>query len=244
MKIDKYIELYKNKTFESMNLYTKSKEIFSGGINHNVRFFKPYPFYTVKSKGKFLKDVDGNKYIDFWNGHWALILGHSPKTGTKNLIKQIKKGTLFGTANKASVKLGELINKAIPLAENIRFCTTGSEATMYAIRLARAKTRKRVIAKVIGGWHGFNSNLLQSVNYPYEVDEGMGLVEDEGQFIESIQFNDLDRSLKVLESIKDDLAGIIIEPVLGGAGCITPVDGYLEGLQDFARKNDSLFILD
>ena len=115
---------------------------------------------------------------------------------------------------------------------------------MYAIRLARAKTKKRVIAKVIGGWHGFNTNLLQSVNYPYEVDEGIGLVEDESQFVESIQFNDLDRSLKVLESIKDDLAGIIIEPILGGAGCITAVEGYLEGLQEFAKKNDSLLILD
>ena len=138
----------------------------------------------------------------------------------------------------------ESINKAIPNAENIRFSSTGSEATMYAIRLARAKTKKRVIAKVIGGWHGFDSNLLQSVNYPYETDEGMGLIEDEGQFIESIQFNDLDRSLKVLESIKDDLAGIIIEPILGGAGCITPTNGYLEGLQEFVKKNNSLLILD
>ncbi len=227
-----------------MNLYFKSKEIFPGGINHNIRYFKPYPFYTVKSKGKFLTDIDGNKYVDFWNGHWALIIGHSPKKVSNKLKKQLKKGTLFGTVNESSIKLGEMINKAIPLAENIRFSSTGSEATMYAIRLARAKTRKRFIAKVIGGWHGFNSNLLQSVNYPYEVDEGIGLIEDEGQFIESVQFNDLDRSLKVLESIKDDLAGIIIEPVLGGAGCITPQEGYLEGLQEFARQNDSLLILD
>jgi glutamate-1-semialdehyde 2,1-aminomutase len=244
MKIDNYIELYKNKTFESMNLYFKSKEIFPGGVNHNIRYFKPYPFFTVKAKGKYLKDIDGNKYIDFWNGHWALILGHSPKIVSDKLKKQLKKGTLYGTVNKKSIQLGELINKAIPLAENIRFSSTGSEATMYAIRLARAKTGKRVIAKVIGGWHGFNSNLLQSVNYPYEVDEGKGLIEDEEQFVESIQFNDLDRSIKVLESIKDDLAGIIIEPILGGAGCITPVDGYLEGLQEFVRKNDSLLILD
>lgn len=244
MKIDNYIELYKNKTFESMNLYFKSKEIFPGGVNHNIRYFKPYPFFTVKAKGKYLKDIDGNKYIDFWNGHWALILGHSPKIVSDKLKKQLKKGTLYGTVNKKSIQLGELINKAMPLAENIRFSSTGSEATMYAIRLARAKTGKRVIAKVIGGWHGFNSNLLQSVNYPYEVDEGKGLIEDEEQFVESIQFNDLDRSIKVLESIKDDLAGIIIEPILGGAGCITPVDGYLEGLQDFVRKNDSLLILD
>jgi glutamate-1-semialdehyde 2,1-aminomutase len=244
MKIDNYIELYKNKTFESMNLFFKSKEIFPGGVNHNIRYFKPYPFFTVKAKGKYLKDIDGNKYIDFWNGHWALILGHSPKIVSDKLKKQLKKGTLYGTVNKKSIQLGELINKAIPLAENIRFSSTGSEATMYAIRLARAKTGKRVIAKVIGGWHGFNSNLLQSVNYPYEVDEGKGLIEDEEQFVESIQFNDLDRSIKVLESIKDDLAGIIIEPILGGAGCITPVDGYLEGLQEFVRKNDSLLILD
>ncbi len=244
MKIDNYIELYKNKTFESMNLYFKSKEIFPGGVNHNIRYFKPYPFFTIKAKGKYLKDIDGNKYIDFWNGHWALILGHSPKIVSDKLKKQLKKGTLYGTVNKKSIQLGELINKAMPLAENIRFSSTGSEATMYAIRLARAKTGKRVIAKVIGGWHGFNSNLLQSVNYPYEVDEGKGLIEDEEQFVESIQFNDLDRSIKVLESIKDDLAGIIIEPILGGAGCITPVDGYLEGLQEFVRKNDSLLILD
>ena len=244
MKIDNYIELYKNKTFESMKLYFKSKEIFPGGVNHNIRYFKPYPFFTVNAKGKYLKDIDGNNYIDFWNGHWALILGHSPKIVSDKLKKQLKKGTLYGTVNKTSIKLAELIKQAIPLAENIRFSSTGSEATMYAIRLARAKTGKRVIAKVIGGWHGFNSNLLQSVNYPYEGDEGIGLIEDEGQFVESIQFNDLDKSIKVLESIKDDLAGIIIEPILGGAGCITPVDGYLEGLQEFARKNGSLLILD
>ncbi|MGN6348133.1 MAG: aspartate aminotransferase family protein [Candidatus Nitrosocosmicus sp.] len=244
MKIDSYIELYKNKTFESMNLYYKAKEIFPGGINHNIRFFNPYPFFTVKSKGKFLIDADGNKYIDFWNGHWALILGHSPKNVRKSLNKQLKNGTLFGTANKSTLQLGELIQEAISHAENIRFCTTGSEATMYAIRLARAKTKKRFIAKVMGGWHGFNSNLLQSVNYPFEQEEGVGLLEDEGQFIESIQFNDLDKSLKVLETIKDDLAGIIIEPILAGAGCITPVKGYLEGLQEFTNKNNSLLILD
>jgi len=227
-----------------MNLYFKSQEIFPGGINHNIRFYNPYPFFTKKAKGRILKDVDGNKYIDFWNGHWALILGHSPKIVTKKLKRQLNKGTLFGTANKVSVKLGEIITKAIPQAENIRFSSTGSEATMYAIRLARAKTRKRFIAKVIGGWHGFNSNLLQSVNYPYEIDEGIGLVEDESQYIESIQFNDLDKSLKVLESIKDDLAGIIVEPILGGAGCITPNEGYLQGLQEFSKKNNSLLILD
>jgi glutamate-1-semialdehyde 2,1-aminomutase len=126
----------------------------------------------------------------------------------------------------------------------MRFSSTGSEATMYAVRLARAKTGRRVIAKAIGGWHGFNTTLMQTVNYPFEAEEGPGLVQDEGQYVESIPFNNLDASLKVLETIKDDLACVIIEPVLGGAGCITPVDGYLQGLQEFAKKNGSLFILD
>ena len=115
---------------------------------------------------------------------------------------------------------------------------------MYAIRLARARTGRRVVAKIVGGWHGYNTNLLQSVNYPFELDEGLGLIQDEEQFVESIPFNDLERSLKILNTIRDDLACIIVEPVLGGAGCITPERDYLHGLQEFAKANDALFILD
>jgi glutamate-1-semialdehyde 2,1-aminomutase len=177
-------------------------------------------------------------------GHWAQILGHASRPITTALATQVRKGTLYGTVNEASVELGSLIQKVMPLAELLRFSSTGSEATMYAIRLARAKTGRRVIAKIIGGWHGFNSPLLQTVNYPFEYEEGPGLIQDEEQFIESIPFNDLDRSTKILESIKDDLAGIIVEPVLGGAGCIPPQEGYLTGLQEFARRTGSMFILD
>ena len=177
-------------------------------------------------------------------GHWALILGHSPDAVSKPLLKQITKGTLYGTANDLSVYLGETIQKLMPRAEYIRFSSTGSEATMYAVRLARAKTGRRVIAKVLGGWHGYNTSLMYAVNYPFEIQEGPGLIEDEERYIKAIPFNDLQKSLKILESVKDDLSCIVVEPVLGGAGCITPIDGYLQGLQEFAKKNDSLFILD
>jgi glutamate-1-semialdehyde 2,1-aminomutase len=177
-------------------------------------------------------------------GHWALILGHSPNTVSKPLLKQITKGTLYGTANDLSVDLGETIQNLMPRAEHIRFSSTGSEATMYAVRLARAKTGRRVIAKILGGWHGYNTSLMYAVNYPFEIQEGPGLIQEEERFVKAIPFNDLQESLKILESIKDDLACIVVEPVLGGAGCITPIDGYLQGLQEFAKKNDSLFILD
>lgn len=239
-----YQSIYENKTRRSKLWYSRAMNTFPGGVNHNIRFFEPYPFVTNAAKGKYVFDVDGNKYIDYWMGHWALIFGHSPKPVVKHLSEQIKNGILYGTVNDVSVELGEAIQKLMPKAENIRFSNTGAEATMYAVRLARAKTGRRVIAKVIGGWHGFNTTLMQTVNYPFELQEGPGIVDDESQFVESITFNDLDRSLKVLESVKDDLACIIVEPLLGSAGCITATDGYLEGLQEFANKNGSLFILD
>ena len=150
-------------------------------------------------------------------GHWALILGHSPNTVSKLLLKQITKGTLYGTANDLSVDLGETIQNLMPRAEHIRFSSTGSEATMYAVRLARAKTGRRVIAKVLGGWHGYNTSLMYAVNYPFEIQEGPGLIQEEERFVKAIPFNDLQESLKILESVKDDLACIVVEPVLGGA---------------------------
>jgi glutamate-1-semialdehyde 2,1-aminomutase len=238
------LQNYKHKTIKSSRLYSRAVKVFPGGVSHNIRYFEPYPFFVTGAKGKQLIDVDGNKYTDYWMGHWALILGHSPKVVVDALAQQAKNGMLYGTVNEVSVELAETIQKLMPQAEMMRFSSTGSEATMYAIRLARARTGRRIVAKAIGGWHGFNTTLMQAVNYPFEQEEGLGLVQDEGQFVESISFNNLGASLKVLETVKDDLACIIIEPVLGGAGCVPPIDGYLRGLEEFAKKNGSLFILD
>ena len=235
---------YSKRTRKSRQLYRESLLCFHGGISHNIRHFEPYPFYTKSAKGKNLLDVDGNKYTDYWMGHWALLIGHSHPVVASAVRNQANSGTLFGTVNKLSLDLAYAIKDAMPRAELIRYSSTGSEATMYAIRLARARTGRRVVAKIVGGWHGYNTNLLQSVNYPFELDEGLGLIQDEEQFVESIPFNDLERSLKILNTIRDDLACIIVEPVLGGAGCITPQRDYLHGLQEFAKANDALFILD
>jgi glutamate-1-semialdehyde 2,1-aminomutase len=239
-----FLRNYERNTVKSRRLYMRSTKVFPGGISHNIRYFEPYPFFAESARGKRLTDADGNSYTDYWMGHWALILGHSPKPVADALAAQARSGTLYGTVNRPSVELAEMIQKLMPRAEMMRFSSTGSEATMYAVRLARAKTGRRVIAKAIGGWHGFNTTLMQSVNYPFEFEEGPGLVQDEGQFVESLPFNNLEASLKVLETVKDDLACIIIEPVLGGAGCIAPSNGYLQGLQEFAKRNGTLFILD
>jgi len=225
-------------------LFDQSTKRFPGGVNHNIRYFEPYPFFTQKAHGKYVLDVDNNKYTDYWMGHWSLILGHSPKAVVDALKAKVPDGTIFGTANELSVRLADFINKIMPRAEMIRFSSTGTEATMYAARLARAFTGKRVIAKIEGGWHGFNTTLLKSVNFPFDEDEGTGLLEEEQKYIVSIPFNDLDASIKILNSVKDDLACIIVEPLLGGAGCIPPERDYLHGLQEYARKTSALFVLD
>jgi glutamate-1-semialdehyde 2,1-aminomutase len=235
---------YSKKTRKSQKLFEKSLLCFPGGISHNIRYFDPYPFYTKSANGKHLHDVDGHDYTDYWMGHWALLIGHSHPVVASAVRNQASHGTLYGTVNKLSLDLAFAIKEGMPRAELIRYSSTGSEATMYAVRLARARTGRRVVAKIVGGWHGYNTNLLQSVNYPFELDEGLGLIQDEEQFVESIPFNDLERSLKILNTIRDDLACIIVEPVLGGAGCITPESDYLRGLQEFAKTNDALFILD
>ena len=149
MQIPEYQRTYQKNTIKSNRLYKKSDKIFPGGISHNIRFFAPYPFFVKKANGKILTDVDNNIYVDYWMGHWALILGHSPNAISRSVINQVKNGTLYGTVNKASVELAEMIQKLMPRAEKMRFASTGSEATMYAVRLARAKTMKKFVKGTI-----------------------------------------------------------------------------------------------
>ncbi len=237
-----YLSEYKKKTKKSAKLFAKSKKLHINGVSHNIRFFEPYPFVVKKSSGKNLIDVDDNKYTDYWMGHWSLILGHGPKNVKEFLKKQIEKSWMYGTVNEQTILLSELISKAIPVAEKIRYVTSGTEATMYAIRLARSVTGKKIIAKIDGGWHGYTSDLLKSVNWPFSESESSGVVNEEK--IISIPYNDLEKSVSILKKHVKDLAGVIIEPVLGGGGCIPATQEYLKGIQEFIHKNKSLFILD
>jgi len=237
-----YLSEYKKKTRKSAALFAKSKKLHVNGVSHNIRFYEPYPFVVKSSQGKSLKDVDDNKYTDYWMGHWSLILGHGQKNVKDSLKKQIEKSWMYGTVNEQTIKLSELISKAVPIAEKIRYVTSGTEATMYAVRLARSITGKKIIAKIDGGWHGYTSDLLKSVNWPFSESESSGVVNEEK--IVSIPYNDLEKSLSILKKYSKDLAGVIIEPVLGGGGCIPATSDYLKGIQEFVHKNKSLFILD
>ena len=158
-------------------------------------------------------------------GHWSLILGHSPKDVKTSVKMQLEKGWMHGTASKNSIELSEKISKAVPVAEKIRYTSTGTEATMYAVRLARTVTKRKTIAKVDGGWHGYTTDLLNTVNWPFNKSESGGLVDE--KYVKSLPFNDLERSIKILKSKKNDLAAVILEPVLGGGGFIPATKDYL-----------------
>jgi len=236
------LETYKKKTKKSGLLFARSKKFHVNGVSHNIRFFEPYPFVTKSAKGKYIYDVDGNRYTDYWMGHWSLILGHAAPPVASLVKKQLPSCWMHGTVNEMTVSFSELIQKAVPVAEKIRYVSTGTEATMYAVRIARSVTGKKIIAKIDGGWHGYTSDLLKSVNYPFNEPESAGLVDE--NYIVSIPYNDLEKSLEILNGVRDDLAGIIMEPVLGGGGCIPATKDYLLGIQEFAHKNNALLLLD
>jgi len=240
--LGRFISEYKKKTKASARIFARSARLHVNGVSHNIRFYEPYPFVARSAVGKNLVDVDNNKYTDYWMGHWSLILGHSSKPVRDSLRGQIENGWMYGTVNEQTVILSEMISKAVPVAEKIRYATSGTEAAMYAVRLARSVTGKKIIAKVDGGWHGYTSDLLKSVNWPFSESESSGVVNEEK--IVSVPYNDLEGALGILKRCSGDLAGVIIEPVLGGGGCIPARQEYLMGIQEFVHKNNSLFMLD
>ena len=179
---------------------------------------EPYPFYAVKAKGSRLTDIDGNEYIDFWLGHTALILGHSPPEVVKAVKRQIENGTHYGTAHELEITLARQVAKMIPNVEMVRFTNSGTEANMYAIRLARTYTGRDKIAKFEGGWHGGYDALDIGVKPPFDTPESGGLTSGSLKDTIVLPFNDIEKVRKKTEG--KSLAAIVVEPVQGAGGCI------------------------
>jgi glutamate-1-semialdehyde 2,1-aminomutase len=235
---------YLSKTTNSKRMYQSARNVLAGGQSHNARFFKPYPFYAARARGKYIWDVDNNRYVDYWMGHTALILGHSPRVVSNELRKQVGNGLLLGAPNKFAVELAELVSACVPCAESVRFCTSGAEATMYATRLARAYTKKKTVVKIAGGWHGYSSTLAVGVRYPYEISESAGLVDEDEQLVKLAKFNEIQGTSEVLEECSSDLAAVILEPVLGAGGALPAEKEYLESLREQCYQLGALLIFD
>jgi len=235
-------EDYVSKTPKSRVLYERAKKFLPAGVSYGIRYFEPYPFYTARANGSKLYDVDGNEYIDFWLGHTALILGHSPPAIVKAVKRQLENGTHYGTSHELEIELAEQVGKMVPNAEMTRFTNSGTEANMYAVRLARAYTSRRKIAKFQGGWHGGYDALHTSVKYPFDIPESAGLTTGALQDTVVLPFNNLEGVKEKLKN--EEIASITIEPVLGAGGGVPAEKGFLEGLREFCDKKGILLIFD
>jgi glutamate-1-semialdehyde 2,1-aminomutase len=242
--VKNFIDAYREKTPSSENLFKRSREVMPGGISHNVHYFPPYPFFVKKGKGSKIWDVDGNEYVDLWMGHYTHILGHHPDVIVEAVQRQAKDGIHWGIVFEKQVAWAELVRDLVPCAEMVRFCCSGTEATMYAVRLARAFTGKKIILKMAGGWHGASSDLSMGIKMPYERDESLGLFPELQQHTKFIFFNDLQKSLDIIRQYRNDLAGIILEPVMGEGGFTPANSEYLKMLRSETERAGALLIFD
>lgn len=236
------LESYVSKTPKSRELYERAKKVLPAGVSYGIRFFEPYPFYTARAKGSKLYDVDGNEYVDYWMGHGTHILGHSPLMVVEAVKRQVENGTHYGTSHELEVALAEQVVKMVPSAEMVRFTNSGTEANMYAVRLARAYTGKSKIIKFEGGWHGGYDALHVGVKYPFDIPESAGLTAGATQDTLLAVFNSIE-DVKI-KARRKSVAAIIIEPVLGAGGCIPAEREFLKGLREICDERGILLIYD
>ena len=235
------LEKYKSNTPNSREFWERSNKVFAGGINHNIRTFGldrcgAYPPFINRGKGSHIWDIDGNEYIDWWMTHFSAILGHNHPSIEEAITDQVQQGHHFGALNPFQVEFAESLADAIPFLKKMRFCSTGAEATMYAVRLARLFTGRGLVAKALGGWHGGNDALGYYLKHPFSDEPFYDGV--------AFNFNDRDSVDIMMKEHGDRLAAVIVEPVLGAGGGLAPQNSFLEYLREETEKRDIILIFD
>lgn len=231
---------YESKFSTSKVLFERSKGYFPNGVCHDIRSYPPFPVVTDRCDDIYMYDKDGNKILDLWMGHYALLLGHGSFAQCKGVTRAMQTGIHHGTINSTQLEFAELIQNAIPEMEQMRFCSSGTEATMYVTRIARAFTKRDIIVKVEGGWHGGNSVLSNGVIPPFVKRKNA----PEGQKTVSVPYNNPERTLEILNEYKGEVAGIILEPMLGAGGGLLASEEFLKTLRTYCDENDTLLIYD
>ena len=239
-----YSDAYRQKTPKSEALFRRAREVMPGGISHGIHYFPPYPFYVKYAKGPKVWDVDGNEIVDLWMGHYTHLLGHHADVIVEAIERQVKEGIHWGIVFEKQIEWAELIHELIPCAEMVRFCCSGTEATMYAVRLARAYTGKNTILKIAGGWHGANPDLTFAIKTPYEKRESLGLSPDLEKFTKAILFNDISGTREIIHQNKSDLAGIIFELAPGEGGFVPATTEFLKMVRSETEAAGALMIFD
>lgn len=219
-------------------LYRRSCAISPGGVSSPVRAFEPHPLFLSEGRGCRVRDADGTEYIDMCMAYGPLIAGHGCGPAMKAAMEQISKGTVFGAPSEPELELVEKITECVPSAEMARLACSGTEATMHAIRTARCATERTGIVKIRGGYHGaHDSVLVKETGVPMP-----GVPAGTAEHIFTAEYNDIESMAEIVEN--NEIACVIMEPVMGNAGVITPEKGYLEAVRKLTRDNGTILIFD
>jgi glutamate-1-semialdehyde 2,1-aminomutase len=238
------------KTEQSRKLHKRAEHLIPGGVNSPVRAFRAVggdPLYIVRGEGSHIWDADGNEYVDYIGSWGPLILGHAAPTVVEAVISAARSGTSFGASTPAEADLAELVTSAFPHMQKVRFVSSGTEATMTAIRLARAYTKRKYIVKFEGCYHGHADALLVKAGSGVAtlgIPGSAGVPEEFTQFTLALPFNDIDALEQAFKKFRHQIACVIVEPVVGNMGCVPPARGYLEALRTLTTQDKALLIFD
>lgn len=238
------------KTSKSKKLFTRAQQTIPGGVNSPVRAFKSVggtPLFIKKAKGAYLYDADGNKYIDYIASWGPMILGHAHKPVVKAIRKYANYSTSYGAPTKLEIEMAELITSMVPNVDLIRMVSSGTEACMSAVRLARGYTGKNKIIKFEGNYHGHADSFLVKAGSgvaTFNIQTVPGVTAGVSNDTLTVPYNDLEAVKKIVAENKNEIAAMIIEPVAGNMGCILPAPGFLEGLRLICNEESIVLIFD
>jgi len=253
MTLKDYINKYVSRTKKSETIWNEAKKILPGGVAGGAGFLSPRPVYLEKAKGGKFYDVDGNEYIDLLLGGFPNILGHSPEPVINAVKKQLDLGTSYMLFHETGLKLVKKIQSYQPHIEMIRFANSGTEATMFALRVARSFTKKDKVAKPEGGYNGQHDSVLisggtrsaGSDSRPVAIPESAGIPRNMLEHTIVFPWNDIEATVSIIEENAGELAAVILEPLPGfGMGALSPEKGYLEAIREVTVRYNILLIYD
>src|ERR1700724_4025715 len=238
------------KTEQSRELQKRAEQFIPGGVNSPVRAFRAVggePLYIVRGRGPHIWDADGNEYVDYIGSWGPTTLGHAAPPVVEAVISAARKGTSFGASTPAEADLAELVISVFPQLQKIRFVSSGTEATMSAIRLARAYTKRKYIVKFEGCYHGHSDSLLVKAGSGVAtlgIPGSAGVPDEFIQFTLALPFNNVDALEHAFKKFKHEIACVIVEPVVGNMGCVPASGGYLAALRLITQREKSVLIFD
>ena len=238
------------KVENSADLFARAKKVIPGGVNSPVRAFRAVggqPLFIARANGSSVWDVDGNRYVDYVGSWGPMILGHAEPSVVEAATHAIERGSSFGAPTEGEVKIAELVVKRVPSVERLRLVSSGTEATMSAIRAARGFTGRDAIVKFEGCYHGHADYLLSKAGSGVAtlgLPDSPGVPADFAKHTLTVPFNDVDAIRTLFAERGGEIAGVIVEPVAGNMGCIPPAPNFLEALRELTTEHGALLILD